>query len=109
MRAALALMRAGWLTAKSYRLSMVLSVISLAFTIVPVYYIARALRPVMASAIQTEGQDYVGFILIGLTMFSVLSTVLSAIPGAISGGIGSGFFEALLVTPTGLPSLIAGQ
>ena len=34
---------------------------------------------------------------------------LSSFASAVSGGLSSGFFEALLVTPTPLPALLAGQ
>ena len=40
-RAAVALTQASWRTAKSYRFSFVLSLVSLAVTIVPVYFAQR--------------------------------------------------------------------
>ena len=46
MREALALIRASWNTALSYRLSMLLSLVSLLVTVVPLYFVANALQPV---------------------------------------------------------------
>jgi ABC-2 type transport system permease protein len=109
LRATRALMRASWLVAKSYRVSMLISLGGLAFTIVPVYFVAGALQPLMAKSISGEAEQYFGFILLGTIMFSFLSTSLTALPSAIRGGIGSGFFEALMATPAGLPSILAGQ
>jgi ABC-2 type transport system permease protein len=108
-RAALALTQASWRTAKSYRFSFVLSFISLAVTIVPVYFVANALQQFMAPVISNEGRDYFGFVLIGTAMLTLVSASLSSFASAVSGGLSSGFFEALLVTPTSLGPLLAGQ
>jgi ABC-2 type transport system permease protein len=108
-RAALALTQASWRTAKSYRLSFVLSFVSLAVTIVPVYFVANALQQFMAPVISNEGRDYFGFVLIGTAILTLVSAALSSFQSAVSGGLSSGFFEALLVTPTPLGLLLAGQ
>jgi len=109
VRAAVALTRASWRTAKSYRVSFVLSFASLLVTIVPVYFVANALQPFMASRIADEGREYFGFVLLGTVMLTLISPALSSFSSAVSGGLSSGFFEALLVTPTSLPALFAGQ
>lgn len=109
MRASIALTRAAWRTARSYRLSFVLSFLSLAVTIVPVYFVANALQPFMASVIAEEGREYFGFVLLGTAILTLVSPALSACSSAVSGGLSSGFFEALLATPTSLPALLAGQ
>jgi ABC-2 type transport system permease protein len=108
-RAAFALTRASWRTAKSYRVSFVLSFVSLLVTIVPVYFVANALQPFMASVIAGEGREYFGFVLLGTAVLTLVSPALSSFASAVSGGLSSGFFEALLVTPTSLPALLAGQ
>ena len=108
-RAAIELTRASWRTAKSYRVSFVLSFVSLLVTIIPVYFVANALQPFMASVIAEEGREYFGFVLLGSAMLAIVSPALSSFSSAVSGGLSSGFFEALLVTPTPLPALLAGQ
>jgi ABC-2 type transport system permease protein len=108
-RASLALTRAAWRTAKSYRLSFVLSFLSLAVTIVPVYFVANALQPFMATVIAEEGREYFGFVLLGTAMLTLISPALSSFSSVVSGGLSSGFFEALLTTPTSVPALLAGQ
>ena len=109
MRASAALTRAAWRTARSYRLSFVLSFASLAVTIVPVYFVANALQPFMASVIADEGREYFGFVLLGTAILTLVAPGLSSFSSAVSGGLSSGFFEALLTTPTSLPALLAGQ
>jgi len=108
-RAVGALTRAAWRTAKSYRVSFVLSFASLAVTIIPVYFVATALQPFMASVIAEEGREYFGFVLIGTALLTLVATSLSSFAAAVSGGLSSGFFEALLVTPTPLSAILAGQ
>ena len=108
-RAAIALTRASWRTAKSYRVSFVLSFISLIVTIIPVYFVATALQPFMASIIAEEGREYFGFVLLGTAVVAIIAPALSSFAAAVSGGLSSGFFEALLATPTSLPSLFVGQ
>jgi ABC-2 type transport system permease protein len=109
LRAAVALTNASWRTARSYRFSFFLSFVSLAVTIVPVYFVANALQPFMASVIESEGREYFGFVLIGTAVLTLVSAALSSFAAAVSGGLSSGFFEALLVTPTSLSALLAGQ
>jgi ABC-2 type transport system permease protein len=74
-----------------------------------VYFVANALQPFMASRIAEEGREYFGFVLLGTVMLTLISPALSSFSSAVSGGLSSGFFEALLVTPTSLPALFAGQ
>ncbi len=108
MREVLALMRASWLSAVSYRLSMALSILGLVATMVPLYFVANALQPVMAGSIATEGGQYFTFLLVGMIAFNFLSNAVTALPGAIQSGIGTGTLEALLSTPARLPALLTG-
>jgi hypothetical protein len=73
LRASAALTTAAWRTAKSYRLSFVLSFASLAVTIIPVYFVANALQPFMASVIADEGREYFGFVLLGTAILTMVS------------------------------------
>lgn len=108
MRETLALMRASWLTATSYRLGMVMSLAGLIVTILPMYFVAGALQPVLAERISTEGGHYFGFLVVGVIAFSFLSTAVNAVPGAIGSGIATGTLEAMLSTRARLGALMAG-
>lgn len=108
MREAWALVRASWLTAASYRLNMAFSVIALLVTIIPLYFVADALQPLMGTAISNEGRHYFGFLVVGTVAFSLLSVAVTALPGAVGAGIRSGTLEALLATPARLPSILGG-
>jgi ABC-2 type transport system permease protein len=104
-----ALTRASWQEAASYRVNMVLSIVSLLFALVPLYFVARALNPVMAESIASQGGEYFAFLLVGMVVFSVLTTAVNALPSALRGGISNGTLEAMLATPTALPTLLGGM
>jgi ABC-2 type transport system permease protein len=109
VRKALAIVRANWLTALSYRLETFFSFLGLLFAIVPLYFVSHALQPMMAAAIKSEAPEYFGFLLVGWAAFSFVNTAVTALPGALGGEISTGSFEALLSTPTSLPSLLSGM
>jgi ABC-2 type transport system permease protein len=104
-----ALVRSNWQAAASYRLNMMLSLASLIVALVPVFFVARALDPHMAESIAGEGGEYFGFLLVGMIVFSFLTAAVNTLPGALRGGIGNGTFEAMLATPTSVPTLLTGM
>ena len=108
MREALGLLRAGWLTALSYRMNLLFSLVGLGLTVVPLYFVAQALQPIAASSIQGEGGEYFAFVMVGLGVFTLMSTVLLSLPNAVAGTISSGVLEAILATPARLPLVLLG-
>ena len=104
----LTLMRASWVAASTYRLNTILSLLGLLATVIPLYFVANALQPVMAESIRGQGEQYFGFALVGMVAFSFIGVSLSSIPAAIGGGITNGTLEALLGTKTRLPTILAG-
>lgn len=109
MRSILALMRVAWLTALSYRLGTLISVVGLLASIVPIYFISDAVQDVAQASIRLEGGQYFGFVVMGIAATYVLMAAVAAIPSALAGSIGSGTFESLLVTRTSVPWLLAGM
>jgi ABC-2 type transport system permease protein len=109
MRAILAFMRASWLTASSYRVSMIFSLIAVVGSVIPVYFVAKALQPMMSHTIQGEGHQYFAFVLIGSITFSFIPLAVSALPGTITTSVTSGTMEAVLGTPTSMPTMLIGM
>jgi len=109
MRRLLALIRADALTTFSYRLQTIAWLGGMVVTIVPLYFVAQALQPVMTNAIAGEGRQYFGFLLVGIIAVLLLTTALNALPDGIRSGIGRGTLEAMLATPTPLPVLLTGM
>lgn len=109
MRAILAFMRVSWLTASSYRVSMVLSLVTVVGSVIPVYFVARALQPMMSHAIQGEGGQYFAFLLIGSLTFTFIPLAVSTLPNTITSSITNGTMETVLGTPTSLPTMLIGM
>jgi ABC-2 type transport system permease protein len=109
VRKLLALIRADGLTNFSYRFQTIAWLGGLVVTIVPLYFVAQALQPVMTNAIATEGRQYFGFLVVGTVAFLLLTTSVNALPEAIRSGIGRGTLEAMLATPAPLPLLLTGM
>ncbi len=108
MRSAIAMIRARWIAARSYRLRMVLSVVSLLVSIVPLYFVANALQPMMADKIAAEGGQYFAFLVVGMTTYLLLPVSVNALANEIGAGISTGVLEALLGTRSRLPGILAG-
>jgi len=108
MSRVLALMVAQWRTLVSYRLQTLFSLAGLVFTVVPLFFIAHAVQPVMAKSIESEGGHAFGFLLVGTAALLLVAAALTILPTAISAGIASGTLEALLATPTPTPVLVVG-
>jgi ABC-2 type transport system permease protein len=109
MREAMALIRVRWLTILSYRMQTLFSFAGLLVAVVPVYFVSRALQPMMGGAISTEGQQYFAFVVVGLIAFAFINTATGALHGAFSSDISSGSLEAMLATPISLPALLVGM
>src|SRR5215471_6402349 len=109
MRKAGALVRAAWLEAASYRMRMVWSAVGMIAALVPMYFVAHAVQPVVATSIAQEGADYFAFLVVGLMVAPFIRTSISALPGELGGAIASGTLEALLGTPTRIATLLLGM
>lgn len=109
MNEILALTWAQWRTNLSYRVRMAYTLVGVVVSVVPLFFVAGAVQPVMADAIATEGGQAFGFLLVGLSGVAMLSVSILALPRAIGGGVGSGTLEALMATPTTLPRLFVGM
>ena len=108
MRRILALTRATWLTAVSYRMGMVFSILALVVTVIPVYFVSQALQPVVAESIRNEGGNYFAFLVLGLVSMTFVLAAVGAFPARLSSAISSGTLEAVLATPTRIPEFIVG-
>jgi ABC-2 type transport system permease protein len=107
-RAIGALTRASWYHAKSYRMALLSQVGGLAFTVVPIYFVANALHPTMADTIAGESEQFFAFILVGWVATMFMAAGLTTLQSSISSGISNGSFESLLVTRTPVPVVLSG-
>ena len=109
MHEVIAFVRRDALVAASYRTGLIMSLASLLTIVVPLFFIAGALQPVMGPRVADEGGHYFYFVVAGMIAFQFVTTAVGAIPTAIAGALRTGTFEALLATPARLSSLLAGM
>ena len=109
MRVVLAVLRANWLAAASYRMGMVFSMFSLVIGVIPLFFVSKALQPVMEGSIRTEGGQYFAFLLIGIIAFGFVTEALGSLPGALGGTISSGTLDTLLGTPSSPVAIFAAM
>lgn len=109
MRELLAFVRRDALVAASYRTNMILSIVSLVTVVVPLFFIARAIQPLIGPSIAREGGQYFGFVVAGMATYQFVNAAVMSVPSAVASGIRTGTFEALLATPARLPVLVAGM
>lgn len=108
MRSAVALIRARWLAARSYRVRLALSIVALLANVVPLYFVANALQPVMADKIAAQGDQYFAFLVVGIVTFLLIPVSVNTLADEIGAGINTGVLEALLGTRISLTELVAG-
>src|SRR5688572_1441349 len=103
-----ALIRASWLSASSYKLGILFSFGSLMLTVVPIFFVSRALQTTMAGVIQGEGDQYFAFLVVGLVSLNVVAATIYALPGGLQNATSTGTLEALLATPTSVTAMLLG-
>jgi ABC-2 type transport system permease protein len=103
-----ALIRSNWLSASSYKLGFVFSFGSLVLSVVPIFFITRALQTTMAGVIKGQGDQYFAFLVVGLISLNVVSSTIHALPGGLQNATSTGTLEAMLATPTSVSALVLG-
>lgn len=89
---------------RSYRVQLIWSVLSLLLVVVPLFYLSRAVEPLLADDVQ----DFFGYVAVGLCVFFFLQAATKGPVLELQRAIHTGTFEAYLATPIRLPVLLAG-
>lgn len=105
----LAFLRKDALVAASYRTRTIMSIASLLTIVVPIYFIAGALQPIVGGSIVREGGQYFGFLIAGMATYQFVMAAVNSLPLAVANGLRTGTFEMLLTTPTRVPALLLGM
>ena len=77
MREIIALTRASWQSASSYKLGLVVSLFGFVAAFIPMFFVANAIQPIAASSIATESSSYFSFLMLGLIMQTVLAATVA--------------------------------
>lgn len=95
--------------ARSYRGAFVMDALGSFFGVATFYYLSRFVESDKLSAALPAGTSYFAFALVGFAFFDYLSVSLSAFQDSLQQARNNGTLEALLVTQTSLPVMLAGS
>src|SRR4030042_1240313 len=106
MIAAMAFLRRDLSQAISYRLSFLLQLGSIIFSVAIFYFLSRLLGGAVAPQLENYGGDYFSFVLIGLAFTGFLGLSLSNFAESIREGQMMGTLEIMLLSPTRLSVIL---
>lgn len=108
LRKPIAFLKKDFLLEISYRFSFFLQFGSIFFSVVMFYFVAVLIgdSPTVQNSLSRYGGDYFSFVLIGIAFSNFLSVGMGSFSTNIRGEQMMGTLEAMLVTPTRLPTII---
>jgi ABC-2 type transport system permease protein len=106
MSIALAFLKRDLSTALSYRLSFILRIFGIFFSVASFYFLSRLFGGAMVSQLEEYGGDYFSFVLIGLAFTGYLGLSLSNFSSSIRQGQMTGTLEIMLLSPTRLSVIL---
>lgn len=92
--------------AVSYRLKFVLQLGGIFISTLMFFFLSRLVGQGVADQLEPYGGNYFSFVLIGIAFTDYLSVSLSSFAGQIRSAQMQGTLEALLVTPTSVPTIL---
>lgn len=99
-------LRRDFLMEISYRFGFVLQLLGILFSTTSFYFISQLLTPGASGFLEQYGGNYFSFVLIGMAFTGYQSVALNTFSSVIRSGQVSGTLEALLMTPTRLPTIL---
>lgn len=93
----------------SYRFSVFLQLAGLMFVLMVFFFISQAVQVREESAVLEYADGYFDFVVVGLAVAGYVTVSLSGFAGHVRDAQISGTLEALLVTPTSIPTLVVGS
>jgi ABC-2 type transport system permease protein len=102
----LAFVRRDFGDAASYKLSFLMQFAGIFISILTFFFLSRLFGGVVVSYLQPYGGDYFSFVLIGIAFSGYIGVAQHSIAGTISTAQEMGTLEALMVTQTGVPTIL---
>ena len=93
-------------TQMRYRLSFLLQLLGILFSSASFYFVAQLLGASAAPLLDRYGGDYFSFVLIGIAFVGYQGVALYTFTNTIRSAQTAGTLEAMLVTPTRLPTIL---
>lgn len=106
LRKAAAFLEKDWRIAVSYKLQFFSSILGVLISTMVFYFLSNFIGRNIPESIQQYGGDYFAFVIVGIALTDYLVVSTEAFSTAIRSGQVSGTFEALLVTPTSILTIL---
>jgi len=90
----------------SYKLNFILQLGGMFITTLLFFFLSKLFERGMSDYLQPYGGDYFAFVIIGIAITDYLTVSLNSFAGEIRNGQMMGTLEALLVTPTSVPTIL---
>ena len=90
----------------SYRLNFIFSLVGIFFSCLTFFFLSRLFAGQQTQTLIPYGGEYFPFALVGIAFYSFLGVGLSSLADSISRAQTTGTLEALLVTPTGVTTIV---
>ena len=103
---AIAFLRKDLIAAASYRLAFLGQIAGIVFSALTLYFLSRLFEGATIPALARYGGDYFAFVLVGVAFAGYLHFALTSFSGAVRNAQVMGTLEALLITQTGIPTII---
>jgi len=92
--------------AASYKLSFLMQIAGIFLSILTFFFLSRLFGGVAVPYLKPYGGDYFSFVLIGIAFAGYIGVAQHSITGTISTAQEMGTLEALMVTQTGIPTIL---
>ena len=102
----LAFLKRDFLIAISYRMKFLLQIAGIFISTLMFFFLSKLIGKGVANQLEPYGGDYFAFVLIGVAFTDYLSVSVSSLSGQIRNAQMMGTLEALLVTPTSVPTIL---
>ncbi len=109
LRTALAFLRRDFRLQTSYRLSFVLQIAGILFSLASFYFVAQLFGQAVIPQLQAYGGDYFAFVLVGVAFMGYQGVAMTSFSDTIRSGQMMGTLEAMLVTPTRLSTILVSS
>ena len=97
-----------WRIARSYRLALLLRLLSTVFQVAVFFFISKLMGMAASPALEDFGGDYFAYVLIGLAFQRLFTISLTGYASAVGEAQRTGTLEAQAILPVSLPILITG-
>lgn len=101
-----AFLKRDFLIAISYKLQFVMQVASIFISTVTFFFLSKLIGPGIGNQLGPYGGDYFSFVIIGVAFTDYLTVSLNTFSSQIRNAQVEGTIEALLVTPTSVPTIL---